>query len=224
MDYSADYPTDYPHGLPYGLPPRTTLNKQTNLRLRGKETQEAYLLQLHDHNCMKSSRHFLFTDFLCPIFFPFSPHFFISYQPKRNAVSIGKHRWISVSLGTVYTDAVSFVTTSTGRNHMFPYFWNVAETCNSMFPLYLRLAETWKLKCYEIPSRLPSHVSAMFKLADFRYCAFPSCFCKRIYSCLLHLPKHKPSRWFLEQQWILAFTIRRRTTAAAAGSTSPHIS
>ena len=112
MDYSAGYPTDYPHGLPYGLPPRTTLNKQTNLRLRGKETQEAYLLQLHDHNCMKSSRHFLFTDFLCPIFFPFSPHFFISYQPKRNAVSIGKHRWISVSLGTVYTDAVSFVTTS----------------------------------------------------------------------------------------------------------------
>ena len=27
---------------------------------------------------------------------------------------------------------------STGRNHMFPYFWNVAETCNSMFPLCLR--------------------------------------------------------------------------------------
>ena len=26
----------------------------------------------------------------------------------------------------------------TGRNHMFPYFWNVAETCNSMFPLCLR--------------------------------------------------------------------------------------
>ena len=43
--------------------------------------------------------------------------------------------------------------------------------------------------------KLPSHVSAMFKLAD-----FSSCFCKRIYSCLLHLPKHKPSRWFLEQQ------------------------
>ena len=53
--------------------------------------------------------------------------------------------------------------------------------------------------------KLSSHVSAMFKLADFRYCAFPSCFCKRIYSCLLHLPKHKPSRWFLEQQWILTF-------------------
>ena len=27
---------------------------------------------------------------------------------------------------------------NTGRNHMFPYFWNVAETCNSMFPLCLR--------------------------------------------------------------------------------------
>ena len=39
--------------------------------------------------------------------------------------------------------------------------------------------------------KLPSHVSAMFKLADFRYCAFPSCFWKRIFSCLLHLPKHK---------------------------------
>ena len=48
--------------------------------------------------------------------------------------------------------------------------------------------------------KLSSHVSVMFKPADFRYCAFPSCFCKRIYSCLLHLPKHKPSRWFLEQQ------------------------
>ena len=48
--------------------------------------------------------------------------------------------------------------------------------------------------------KLSSHVSVMFKLADFRYCAFPSCFWKRIYSCLLHLPKHKPSRWFLEQQ------------------------
>ena len=35
--------------------------------------------------------------------------------------------------------------------------------------------------------KLPSHVSAMFKLADFRSCAFPSRFCKRIYSCLLHL-------------------------------------
>ena len=47
--------------------------------------------------------------------------------------------------------------------------------------------------------KLPSHISALFKLADFRYCAFPLCFCKWIYSCLLHLPKHKP-RWFLEQQ------------------------
>ena len=30
----------------------------------------------------------------------------------------------------------------TGRNHMFPYFWNVAETWNSTISLYLRLAET----------------------------------------------------------------------------------
>ena len=34
----------------------------------------------------------------------------------------------------------------TGRNHVFPYFWNVAETCNSMFPLCLRFAETWKIQ------------------------------------------------------------------------------
>ena len=36
-----------------------------------------------------------------------------------------------------------------------------------------------------------SHLSAIFKLADFRCCAFPSCFCKRIFICLLHLQKHK---------------------------------
>ena len=34
--------------------------------------------------------------------------------------------------------AVRRVQAITGRNHMFPYFWNVAETCNSMFPLCLR--------------------------------------------------------------------------------------
>ena len=37
--------------------PQTTLNKHPNLHLRGKETQEAYLLHLHDHNCIKNSRH-----------------------------------------------------------------------------------------------------------------------------------------------------------------------
>ena len=34
----------------------------------------------------------------------------------------------------------------TGRNHMFPFFWNLAKICNSMVPLYLRLSETWKFK------------------------------------------------------------------------------
>ena len=54
-------------GLPYGLPPRNTLNKQLNFRLRRKETHKAYLLHQHDHNWMKNSRHFLFTDFLDPV-------------------------------------------------------------------------------------------------------------------------------------------------------------
>jgi len=35
-----------------GTTPRTTLNNQSNLLLQGKEPQEAYLLHLHDHNCM----------------------------------------------------------------------------------------------------------------------------------------------------------------------------
>ena len=47
-----------PHGLlrrlRYGRPPRTTLNKQPNLRLQEKETQKGYLLHLHDHNWMKT--------------------------------------------------------------------------------------------------------------------------------------------------------------------------
>ena len=81
----------------------------------------------------------------------------------------------------------------TGRNHMFPYFWNVAETCNSMFPLCLRLTETWKLKstCFRHVNgtEMPSHVSVIFKPAHFRRCSFPSCFCKRICSFLLHLTK-----------------------------------
>ena len=31
----------------------------------------------------------------------------------------------------------------TGRNHIFPYFWNVAETCNSMFPLCFNMHKKW---------------------------------------------------------------------------------
>ena len=45
-DHSADYTL------------RTTQNKQPNLRLRGKETQEACLLHLNDHNCIKNSQSF----------------------------------------------------------------------------------------------------------------------------------------------------------------------
>ena len=52
--------------------PWTTQNKQTNLCLLGKEAQAAYLLHVHNHNCMKNSRH-LFADFLNLVFFHFSP-------------------------------------------------------------------------------------------------------------------------------------------------------
>ena len=38
----------------------------------------------------------------------------------------------------IRTENVTELAFGTGRNHMFPYFWNVAETCNSMFPLCLR--------------------------------------------------------------------------------------
>ena len=61
--------------------PRSTLNTRPNLHLRGTETQEAYLLQLHDHNCMKKSRHF-FTDFLDPVHF----HPISSSATNQNAV------------------------------------------------------------------------------------------------------------------------------------------
>ena len=73
----------------------------------------------------------------------------------------------------------------TGRNHMFPYFWNVAETCSSMVPLYIRLAETWKLKSawfrHVSGTEMSSHVSVIFKPADFRCSSFPSCFCKQFF-------------------------------------------
>ena len=83
----------------------------------------------------------------------------------------------------------------TGQNRMFTYFWNMAETCSSMVRLYLHLVEMWKFKsagfCHISRTEMSSHVSVIFKPADFRCCWFPWCFCKRICSCLLHLPKHK---------------------------------
>ena len=72
----------------------------------------------------------------------------------------------------------------------------LAETCNSMFPLCLRLADTWKFK-----STWFRHISVIFKPADFRRCWFPSCFCKRIRTCLLHLPKHNARRFFEQQHF-----------------------
>ena len=61
--------------------PRTTLRttptdypkKSTKFLLRSTKIQKAYLLFLHDHNCTKNSRHFLFLHFstqsfsFCPI-------------------------------------------------------------------------------------------------------------------------------------------------------------
>ena len=111
---------------------------------------------------------------------------------------------------------------------MFSYFWNVAETCSSMVLLYLRLAETWKFKSawlrHVSGTEMPSHVSVIFKPADFRCCSFPSCFCKRICSCLLHLPKHKREMVLWTTMNLNILTSRRRATAATPGSTSPHTS
>ena len=70
---SADYPLT--------PAPRTTLRtaptdypkKSTKFLLRSTKIQKAYLLFLHDHNCTKNSRHFLFLHFstqsfsFCPI-------------------------------------------------------------------------------------------------------------------------------------------------------------
>ena len=79
---------------------------------------------------------------------------------------------------------------------MFPYFSNVAEAYQFHGSVIFTSRGNVKTQVLRdsvtFPERkLPSNISAMFKLGDFRYCAFPSCFCKRIYSCLLHLPKHK---------------------------------
>ena len=75
-------------GLPYRLPPWDTLNKQPNLRLREKDIQEAYLLHL-----------FAFRRLPRPSLFSFSPHFYTSSSAtNENAVSTGKHCWISISL------------------------------------------------------------------------------------------------------------------------------
>ena len=65
--------------------------------------------------------------------------------------------------------------TNTGRNRTFPYFWNVAETYSSMVPSYLHLAETWKFKSawfrHVSGTEMSSHVSVIFKPADFRCCS-----------------------------------------------------
>ena len=52
----------------------------------------------------------------------------------------------SEAWNALLVDSMQVSVVGTGRNHMFPYFWNVTETCNSMFPLYLRLAETCSLR------------------------------------------------------------------------------
>ena len=86
----------------------------------------------------------------------------------------------------------------TWRKHAIPWFRYIyvsRKRENSSATLFRHVSGT----------EMPSHVSAIFKLADFRYCSFPSCFCKRICSCLLHLYQNTNARWFFEQQWILTF-------------------
>ena len=78
---SADYPLTPPPRTTLWTTPRTTLRttptdypkKSTKFLLRSTKVQKAYLLFLHDHNCTKNSRHFLFLHFstqsfsFCPI-------------------------------------------------------------------------------------------------------------------------------------------------------------
>ena len=77
----ADYPLTPAPRTTLWTTPRTTLRTtptdypkwSTNFLLRRREIQEAYLLFLHDHNCTKNSRHFLFRHFSTQSF-SFSPH------------------------------------------------------------------------------------------------------------------------------------------------------
>ena len=78
---SADYPLTPAPRTTLRTTPRTTLRttptdypkKSTKFLLRSTKIQKAYLLFLHDHNCTKNSRRFLFQHFstqsfsLCPI-------------------------------------------------------------------------------------------------------------------------------------------------------------
>ena len=72
---SADYPLTPAPRTTLWTTPRATLRttptdypkRSAKFLLRGRKIQEAYLLflhdQLHDHNCTKNSRHFLFRHF-----------------------------------------------------------------------------------------------------------------------------------------------------------------
>ena len=68
---SADYPLTPAPRTSLWATPRTTLRtnptdypkKSTKFLLRCRKIQEPYLLFLHDHNCMKNSRLFLFGNF-----------------------------------------------------------------------------------------------------------------------------------------------------------------
>ena len=77
-----------------------------------------------------------------------------------------------------------FRISETWRKHATPCF---------RYVYVLRKCEKCKSTWFRHVSgtEMPSHVSVIFKPPDFRCCSFPSCFCKRICSCLLHLPKHK---------------------------------
>ena len=100
---SADYPLTPAPRTTLRTTPRTTLRttptdypkKSTKFLLRSTKIQKAYLLFLHDHNCTKNSRHFLFLHFSTQSF-SFCP---ILHRPAtcQNAQwTIGKRCWIFI--------------------------------------------------------------------------------------------------------------------------------
>ena len=103
---SADYPLTPAPRTTLWTTPRTTLRttptdypkKSTKFLLRSTKIQKAYLLFLHDHNCTKNSRHFLFLHFSTQSFFHFAP-FFTGRPPARTLFpqwTIGKCCWIFI--------------------------------------------------------------------------------------------------------------------------------
>ena len=106
----------------------------------------------------------------------------------------------------------SSVDNVTGRNHIFPYFWNVAETYNSMSPLCLRLTETWKFNLRDsvtFPSNLSQQISAVVRFRHVSANGFPcstsATSTKTTSTSTCYIYQNTNARWFFEQQRILTF-------------------